>query len=336
MNDPNVKSVEPSEACQPGQHRDVRGLGFAHMRIGQVVDRPIYQQGWGQPVQPAERSHRKSNHGRRRRGETSNRHVRFAPELLHRRVRQAEPMAPVFVSFKCPDKCRQSLGKGAARIFDGADNRLGQHQFFGSRRQWFLHNQVAQFQPLQVQSLHRFHDAGLLQFRQVDNERLQSPLDFRAQFVDAFLSARVIAADKTSNANRFSEVNERFAAVAFLRGISQSDRDNFQTELAAVSMFQLKRHPCRAGLHGFELRIIVSHAFGKNADGAALFEDFEAGFERVQHRPHGSCVVLEPVDGNDAALFEQPGQRFEAKQLHGGDEVDLTWHQRADDKRVGD
>src|SRR5207247_8352279 len=100
--------------------------------------------------------------------------------------------------------------------------------------------------------------------RALDNERLESPLDFGVQFVDAFLSARVIDADKPGNANRLSEVNERFAAVTFLRGISQTDRDNFQSKLAAVSMFQLERHPRRACLHGFELRIIVGDAFRKN------------------------------------------------------------------------
>ena len=96
-------------------------------------------------------------------------------------------------------------------------------------------------------------------------------------------------------------------------------------------MFQLERHPRRAAFYGFQLGIIVGDAFGKNADGAVLFEDFEAGLERVQHRTHRPRVVLEPVDRNDAALLQQPGQRFEAKQLNGSDEVDLTWDQRADD-----
>src|SRR5439155_10818270 len=281
----------------------MRGLGFAHWRIGQTANRPVYQQSRWQPVQPAERSDRESDHGCRRRGETSNRQACLVLELVHLRIRQPEPVTPVFVSVKRPDKRRQSFGKGAARVFHRTYNRLGQHQFFSARRQWFLRDQVAQFQPLQIQSLHRFHDAGLLEFGQVDNERLQSPLDFGVQFVDAFLSALVIAADKTGNANRLSEVDERFATVAFLRGIGQTDRYNFQTELYAVPMFQLKRHPRCAGLYGFELRIIVGDAFGKNADGAVLFEDFEAGLERVQHRTHRPRVVLEPVDRNDAALL---------------------------------
>src|SRR5205809_2736334 len=98
------------------------------------------------------------------------------------------------------------------------------------------------------------------------------------------------------------------------------------------------RCPTRSTLFPYTtlFRSIVGDAFGKNADGAVLFEDFEAGLERLLHRTHRPRVVLKAVDRNDAALLQQPGERFEAKQLHGSDEVDLTWDQRADDKRVGD
>src|SRR5205809_1231518 len=78
------------------------------------------------------------------------------------------------------------------------------------------------------------------------------------------------------------------------------------------------RCPTRSTLFPYTtlFRSIVGDAFGKNADGAVLFEDFEAGLERVQHRTHRPRVVLEPVDRNDAALRSEEHTSELQSRLH--------------------
>src|SRR5262249_9754296 len=98
-------------------------------------------------------------------------------------------------------------------------------------------------------------------------------------------------------------------------------------------MFQFKRHSRRAGLYGLELRIIVGDAFGKNADRLAALEHLETGLERLHDGTHRAGIILQAIDRNDAALLQEPGERWKAKQPHGRYKVDLTRDQRANDKR---
>ena len=101
-------------------------------------------------------------------------------------------------------------------------------------------------------------------------------------------------------------------------------------------MLEFQGHPRRASLDRFELRIIVTDAFRKNANCSTILENFEARLERGRHRAHRPGIVLQSVDRNDPALFQEPGQRREAEELHRRHKVDLPRNGGANDKRIGD
>src|SRR5207302_8101143 len=167
------------------------------------------------------------------------------------------------------------------------------------------------------------------------DERLQATLDFAAQFGDAFLAARVIPLKKFRNLDWLVKMNEHVAAIPFLCRIGQADWSNSQSKLATVSLLEFQGHPRRASLDRFELRIVGTDAFRKNAYCTAILENFEARLERGRHRAHRPGIVLQPVDRNDPALFQEPGQRREAEELHRGHKVDLPRNGSANDKRIG-
>ena len=78
-------------------------------------------------------------------------------------------------------------------------------------------------------------------------------------------------------------------------------------------MFQFQRHSRRAGFYFFQRRIVIGDALGKNAHGFAALEHLVNRLKRVRHAAHRFGIILHAVDGNHAALREQPFHRFERK-----------------------
>src|SRR5437879_6759658 len=111
-------------------------------------------------------------------------------------------------------------------------------------------------------------------------------------------------------------MNEHVAPMPFLCRRVLADRDNSTSKVATVSMLEFQGHPRRASLDRFELRIIVTDAFRKNANCSTILENFKARLEGGRHRAHRPGIVLQPVDRNDPALFQEPGERREAEELN--------------------
>ena len=80
-----------------------------------------------------------------------------------------------------------------------------------------MRDAVPEQQPLQVQPLHAGHDPGVLQRRQMQNQRLYAPLDLRRQLMDALLAALLIALQEIRCPERLPEVHQHIAAVDLLR-----------------------------------------------------------------------------------------------------------------------
>ena len=254
--------------------------------------------------------------------------------MFERVVRQIESPAPAFIRVQLANKRVVTFRHTSFGPADGVGNRLGKHQFLRAGRERFVNDDVPQLEPAQIEPFDCLHDAGLFEFRQMDDERLQSPLDFGAQSRNGFLPVNVMIGDEFRHQNRLAKMHQHRAAVPLLCRIGQAHRNNLQSEASAVAVFQLQSHSRRAGLDRLELRIVIGDALGENAYRSAAFEDFEARLEGVHHRTHRPRIVLQAIDGNDPALLEQPCQRSEPEQLHGGYEMHRARNQGSDDERV--
>src|SRR5258706_8376437 len=105
-----------------------------------------------------------------------------------------------------------------------------------ARRNRFVNDAVPDPQPAKIEPLDPLDQPGLLQFRQVNDQRLKSRLDFSSQIPDAILATLLVAFQEVRCQEGLPEIDECVAAISLFRGISQTDGNNPQTQLASMPM----------------------------------------------------------------------------------------------------